>query len=575
MTARGTRSALRAVLAAGAAAGLILLSGAPALAVTSSIDYIEPKDQGLQVVVGLDDVPAGVSPDLGTVSATLDGEPVQATAESLSDASDEVQRTTVLALDVSDSMAKGGRFAQAKAAAKAFLANVPDDVRVGLVTFAGDVTVVEQPTTDTDKLDEAIDGLRLSLGTSLYDGVIEAVKAAGADGSRNVLLLSDGKDTTKTPLSAATAAATKSKVVVDVVALAQGAGSPILGQIATAGGGQQIAADDPEALRGLFEDQANALASQVLVTIEGDEALAGREGTLSVTLQVDGAPVTDEAFVSFPKPDTAPGGGEGATELVPVKPGFLVPAEAMYAGLAAAAVALAFVVLIATGAIGGDKRQDAVDRSIEAYTRKGAKKLAAASKESQNQSMAQQAVAGVEKALEGQKGLEAALGDRLEAAGMSLKPAEWLLMHMGIAVLLALIGLLATGGSAVFMLAGLALGLVGSVVLPVLGAESAPQEVQGPARRHLAADVGSVVRRSLAGPGLRHRRARGKRPCRRRVPSRADGDPPRCGDRGSPDGRRRPHAERRLRVGGDGHPHPARGRWQPGRAAQQGGRDHP
>jgi tight adherence protein B len=219
------------------------------------------------------------------VTATLDGEPVAASAESLSTATDAIERTTVLALDVSDSMAQGGRFDQAKAAAKAFLANVPDDVNVGLVTFADDVKVVAEPTTDTDTLDKAIDGLTLSRQTSLYDGVIQAVKTAGTQGSRSVLLLSDGNNTNDTTLAAATAAATKSKVVVDVVALAQGAGTSALEQIATAGGGRQIAANDPAALQGLFKDQANALASQVLVTVKGDEALAGREGTLAVTLQ--------------------------------------------------------------------------------------------------------------------------------------------------------------------------------------------------------------------------------------------------------------------------------------------------
>ena len=456
--ARGTT---RALLVTAMSTAVLALSTTLASAATSSIDYIEPQGDGLRVIVSLDGVPAGTSPDLATVTATMAGDPVEATAEAAADAQDKVQRTTVLALDVSDSMAQGGRFEQAKSAAKAFLDNVPDDIKVGLVTFAGDVQVVKEPTTDTAALEQAIDQLTLSRGTSLYDGVIQAVKTAGNDGSRSVLLLSDGNDTTKTPLSAATAAAKKSKVVVDVVALAQGSGSPFLEQVANAGGGRQIAADDPEALRGLFEQQANSLASQVLVTIKGTPELAGKEGTLAVTLQVDGTPVTDEAFVSFPKPDTGPGGGEAGTKLVPAKPGFVVPAEAMYAGLAAAALALAFVILFAAGTIGGDRRQDAVDRSIEAYTRKGAKKLAAAAKEPDNQSMAQQAVAGVEKALEGQKGLEAALGDRLEAAGMSLKPAEWLLMHMGIAVLLALIGLLATGGNAVWMLAGLLLGVFG------------------------------------------------------------------------------------------------------------------
>ncbi len=451
----------RLLLALGGTCALLALSVAPASAATSSIDYIEPDGQGLRVIVSLDDLPSGAEPDLATVTATLDGEPVEATAEPVADAADKVERTTVLALDVSDSMAVGGRFEQAKAAAKAFLSAVPDDVKVGLVTFAGGVTVVQEPTTDTAALGTAIDGLTLSRGTALYDGVIQAVKTAGTAGSRNVLLLSDGNNTTKTTLTAATDAAKKSKVVVDVVALAQGSGTPFLEQIATAGGGRQIAADDPTALQGLFEDQAAALASQVLVTLTGNDELAGKEGTLAVTLQVDGTPVSDDAFVSFPKPETTPGGGEADTELIAVDPGFTMPVEAMYAGIAAVALAITFIIVFATGAVGGDKRQDAVDRSIEAYTRKGAKKLAAAAKEPDNQSVTQQAVAGVEKALAGQKGLEEALGDRLEAAGINLKPAEWLLMHMGIAVLLGTIGLLATGYNVIYMLAGLFLGIIG------------------------------------------------------------------------------------------------------------------
>ena len=79
--------------------------------------------------------------------------------------------------------------------------------------------------------------------------------------------------------------------------------------------------------------------------------------------------------------------------------------------------------------------------------------------------------------LDGQKGLESALGDRLEAAGLALKPAEWLLMHVGIAVGLGIVGLLLGGGSVLFMLVGLLLGARRAVVLP------APSSAAGGSRR--------------------------------------------------------------------------------------------
>ena len=73
--------------------------------------------------------------------------------------------------------------------------------------------------------------------------------------------------------------------------------------------------------------------------------------------------------------------------------------------------------------------------------------------------MTQQAVAVAESVLEGQKGLEAALGLRLEAAGLALKPAEWLLIHAGVAVGFGVLSLLLGGGNLLYMILGLVLGL--------------------------------------------------------------------------------------------------------------------
>ena len=450
-----------ALLAAGA---FPLLVASPAHAATSSIDYVQATEEDVTLIVSMRDVPRGDAVELDTVTATMDGEPVPAKAESASDASEKVQRTTVLALDTSDSMAAGGRFEQAQAAAQAYLDAVPDDVQVGLVTFDRDVRVVQEPTTDTEDLSAAIDGLELARGTSLYDGLIEAVDSAGTAGSRSVLLLSDGKDTTNTSLGSATRAARSSGVKVDVVALGQGNGAPFLERIAQAGGGQQIAADDPEALTELFEGSAQTLASQIQVTIPNSPELQGREGSLEVTLLVDGSPVTDNAFVTFREASSSRGAGGTTTELAPVEPGFMIPTELMVGGIAAAALGLvAVVVLMMAG--GTSKQDEAVRASIEAYTRKGARKLAAAQAAGQSphqqQSVTQQAVSVAQNVLENQKGFESALGDRLDAAGKSLKPAEWLLMHAGIALALGIAGLLLSGGNLLYMLLFIFLGVIG------------------------------------------------------------------------------------------------------------------
>jgi tight adherence protein B len=135
----------------------------------------------------------------------------------------------------------------------------------------------------------------------------------------------------------------------------------------------------------------------------------------------------------------------------------------MYGGIAAAALGLVAVVALMMGST--SKQDEAVRASIEAYTRKGARKLAAAQAaghaQPQQQSVTQQAVSVAQNVLENQKGLESSLGDRLDAAGMSLKPAEWLLMHVGIAITLGVAGLLLSGGNLLYMLLFLFLGVVG------------------------------------------------------------------------------------------------------------------
>ncbi len=448
-----------------------LLVGSPAHAATAAtIDHIEPGEGDVKLVISLQDVPDGVTPDLGTVTTTFNDEPVESSAQSLSDAgAGELKRTVILAIDVSDSM-KGAKFDAAKVAADTFLDNVPAGVDVGVVTFASAVDLAQEPTQDLDAVRAVIEGLSLTRNTSLYDGLIEAVKASGTEGARSVLLLSDGRDTTNTKIEAATKAVKKSDVKVDVVALGQSeADKTLLKPLSDAGGGQVLSADDPAALSALFASEAETLAQQVLVTAEPTEEMIGKEGTMAVTLQVDNTPVTAEAFASIPADTEPTGGGEVAAQAaVPVKPGLEIPVGLMYGGIGATAVAVMLIIFLAVGGA-GNRRQDAIDRNIEAYTRKGAKRIAEANREGQgSQSVTQQAVAVAESVLEGQKGLESALGDRLEAAGLALKPAEWLLIHLGLAVGLGIVGLLLGGGSALFMLIGLVVGLFGAWLYLIL-----------------------------------------------------------------------------------------------------------
>ena len=86
------------------------------------------------------------------------------------------QRTIMLAIDVSLSMrAKDvlpNRMMAAQEAAKGFVQAQPDDVRVGIVTFAGSANLVQPPTRDRDELVAAIDRFKMQMHTAIGSGII-------------------------------------------------------------------------------------------------------------------------------------------------------------------------------------------------------------------------------------------------------------------------------------------------------------------------------------------------------------------------------------------------------------------
>ena len=86
------------------------------------------------------------------------------------------ERTIILAMDVSGSMraedVKPNRLVASQEAAKAFVNNLPSEVKVGVVSFAGTAAVVQAPTTSRDDVLAAIDRFQLQRGTATGSGII-------------------------------------------------------------------------------------------------------------------------------------------------------------------------------------------------------------------------------------------------------------------------------------------------------------------------------------------------------------------------------------------------------------------
>jgi Ca-activated chloride channel family protein len=97
-------------------------------------------------------------------------------------------------MDVSGSMrardVEPNRLVAAQEAAKAFVADLPSGVRVGVVSFAGTAAIVQPPTHSREDVVAAIDRFQLQRGTAIGSGIILSLATifpdAGIDVSESI-----------------------------------------------------------------------------------------------------------------------------------------------------------------------------------------------------------------------------------------------------------------------------------------------------------------------------------------------------------------------------------------------------
>jgi Ca-activated chloride channel family protein len=95
------------------------------------------------------------------------------------------EQTIILAMDVSGSMRAADvapdRMTAAQNAAKAFLTDLPNSVRVGVVSFAGTAAIVQPPTSSREDVSAAIDRFQLQRATAIGSGIILSLAAIFPD----------------------------------------------------------------------------------------------------------------------------------------------------------------------------------------------------------------------------------------------------------------------------------------------------------------------------------------------------------------------------------------------------------
>jgi Ca-activated chloride channel homolog len=229
----------------------------------------------------------------------------------------------MLAMDVSLSMrvsdVKPTRLAAAQEAAKLFLRDLPKNIDVGLVTFAGSAQVAQAATLDRASLVSAIDAFQMQYGTAIGNAIVVCLAelfpdeginlgdmtfgprhrargreekeaalprpitpaAPGSYSSAAILLLSDGRRTTGVETLEAAKMAADRGVRIHVVGLGTVDGvagdpgglaiymqldEPTLREVARMTGGEYHHAGSAEELRSVYQDLGSRLQVQTRET---------------------------------------------------------------------------------------------------------------------------------------------------------------------------------------------------------------------------------------------------------------------------------------------------------------------
>ena len=195
--------------------------------------------------------------------------------------------TIMLATDTSISMdatdVEPSRFEAAQAAARTFVGELPDQIRLGIVSFDQAANLLATPSRDHEAVLGAIDGLQSGPGTATGDALKEAVDAIRRDAAGQperppaaIVLLSDGKTTSGSDPLEAARTAKQAGIPIYAVALGTDEGTISLGletvpvppdretlrQIARISGGRYFDTADADELGSIYEALGSSLGTE-------------------------------------------------------------------------------------------------------------------------------------------------------------------------------------------------------------------------------------------------------------------------------------------------------------------------
>jgi tight adherence protein B len=386
----------------------------------------------------------------------------------------QLKRATMLVVDTSGSMGEPG-MVTVRTAVAAFLKSVPDDVSVGLVSFAATAGVDVLPTKDRARLQEAVNALRSRGETTLYDGVAVAASALNGYDERSILLLSDGGDTrsVKATKASATAALKRAGVRAEVIGFKTGdSDNSVLKGFAAVGGGTVAEAGNEAAVRLAFERAAKILDSQLRFSFTPGAGVQSEE-SVTVLGSANGRAFQVRSMVDFgaqpaatsPPPTPASHDASQATVVAASPQQDGLPPQLL---LAAAAIGIGVLVIAAALAapLFTSSRTRRVG-DVERYVSGSATPLAGKANAVSAQAFSAGLVNLGDKVMQGRESTTKTMA-LMERADLPLRAGEWWVLRLVAVVVGIAASLMLLSGGFMATVFAIAIGAVFGYVLPAI-----------------------------------------------------------------------------------------------------------
>lgn len=390
-----------------------------------SVDHRSHPEITMVVSVPRELVGKNLSAEAFTVSDG--GEPIGTAVQRLP--ADELE--VVLVLDLSESMT-GPPLTAAKAAIRDFVDQMPAGVQIAIVGFNGAPLLVSEFTDDPQSTSSSIGALLASGETALYDGLVTAAGLFDqeVEARRSIVVLSDGGDTVSSSgLEDAIVSVLAAGASFYAVELQSPESDPEpLQRIGTATDGTVVAAGDPEALAGIYEEIAANLVNQYSITFTTSQygltelAVTVADGPVAASftqsVQFPAAPQVPEISPEAarePVVDDEPPSFAPAEPVRALEPGGLATGLGLYVGLGSLFLAMVGLTILA---LTHERGAPARFRVSFGSGNSGQKALTG---------ITNKATLFAERALDRQ-GQQGGLSFALERAGVSLRTGEFLVL---------------------------------------------------------------------------------------------------------------------------------------------------